>query len=189
MEAENQGGQKTLVAFISGLLIGGLVMMVFTAGPKKNATPEVSKNDTAATAPANTDATDAPKTDTPAVVAPTPAPKAEVAVGTGSITLGAEKAGRVVTLGAITFPATDGWIAVQVMNGETLGATLGASRFETKVGLIPKSVELVAGQLVAGHTYAVVFHASNGDHMYSSKLDTVMNGADGKFLGTTFTAK
>jgi hypothetical protein len=192
MEEEKRDGQKTVVAFISGLLIGGLLMWVFGAQPKKGG-PDMVKKDDAQNVQQGTDANATqPTTDAtaPAVAATTPeAPKVEVAQGgAGSIAVADQKAGMKVTLGDVKFPANGGWIAVQNIAGDKLGTTIGAARFDVKAGLVPKVIDLI-GSTVAGNTYAVVFHGTDGDHMYTSATDKVVMGADGKPLATTFKAQ
>lgn len=186
MEEEKRDGQKTVVAFISGLLIGGLLMWVFGAQPKKNGPDMVKKDDTQS---ADANATQ-PTTDTTApVTAAADAPKVEVAAGgAGSIAVADQKAGMKVTLGEVKFPANGGWIAVQNIAGDKLGTTIGAARFDIKAGLVPKEVSLI-GATVAGKTYAVVFHSTDGDRMYVSATDKVVMGTDGKPLATTFKAE
>ena len=89
MEEEKREGQKTVVAFISGLLIGGLLMWVFGAQPKKDAPADVKADDTTAVE-TNIDAT---PTATPEVTTNTTKPaevtttKPEVVAGVGSLTV------------------------------------------------------------------------------------------------------
>jgi heme-binding NEAT domain protein len=185
MEAEQQQGQKTVVAFISGLLIGGLLMWVFSAEPKKDMNKDIKKDDAKEVATGEQPTEAAPTTEAPTEVI---APAAEVTLGAGSIALGAIKAGTKVALGDMKFPAEGGWVAVHQMEGENLSTVLGASRFDTKTGLIPKEVELLAS-MKQGDTYAVVFHGTDGNRAYSSKTDLVLKNAEGKFLGSTFKAE
>lgn len=191
MEEEKREGQKTVVAFISGLLIGGLLMWVFGAQPKSNTADEMKKDDNAAVedtkdvvvAPTDTKA-DAPSTAEISVAKP------EVVAGVGSVAVSNQKAGLKVTLGVIKYPANAGWIAVQNINGDALGTTLGAARFDVKAGLMPKEVSLLAtAPTVAGKEYKVVFHSTDGNREYSSATDKVVNGADGKPLATSFKAE
>lgn len=186
MEEEKREGQKTIVAFVSGLLIGGLLMWVFGAEPKKDTNTEVKTDDTAATeTEVTTDVTAATGTKTPAEISVS---KPEVVSGVGSIAVANQKAGMKVSLGEIKYPAATGWIAVQNVNGDALGTTLGAARFDTKAGLMPKEVTLVTST-VAGKEYKVVFHATDGNREYASATDKVVNGADGKPLATSFKAE
>jgi len=189
MEEEKRDGQKTVVAFISGLLIGGLLMWAFS-GPQKKGGPDMVKNDTAQGDIKTADQNNTqPTTDAAAPTTATAAdPKVEVMAGVGSISVADQKAGMSVTLGDVKFPANGGWIAVQNIAGDKLGTTIGAARFDVKAGLIPKAIDLI-GSTVAGNTYAVVFHGTDGDHMYTSATDKVVMGADGKPLATTFKAQ
>jgi hypothetical protein len=190
-EENTQQSQKTVVSFIVGLLIGGLLVWVFAGSPAKAPAKSDTKNDAQKTE--NTD-NKAPEAANPTDGAANPEEKKEEAkptatIGNGSIAVDAQKAGNEVALGAITYPGTDGWIAVHAMNGDALGGVIGAARYSTKDGLLPTKVELLEkAPTVAGKTYAVVFHSTDGDRTYSSKTDAVVNGADGKFLGTTFQA-
>jgi hypothetical protein len=186
MEAEQQQGQKTVVAFISGLLIGGLLMWVFSAEPKKDMNKEQKKDDAKEMTTEGEKTEVAATTDgqTTEVVATAP----EVTLGAGSIALGTIKAGTKVAVGDMKFPAEGGWVAVHQMEGENLSTVLGASRFDTKTGLVPKEIELLAS-MKQGDTYAVVFHGTDGNRAYSSKTDLVLKNAEGKFLGSTFKAE
>ena len=190
MEEEKREGQKTVVAFISGLLIGGLLMWVFGAQPKKDAPADVKADDTTAVE-TNIDAT---PTATPEVTTNTTKPaevtttKPEVVAGVGSLTVSNQKAGIKVSVSNIKYPANAGWIAVQNIAGDKLGTTLGAARFDVKAGLMPKDIALIA-PTVAGKEYKVVFHSTDGNREYSSKTDVVVNGADGKPLASSFKAE
>lgn len=189
MEEEKRDGQKTVVAFISGLLIGGLLMWVFGGAQSKKGGPDMVKKDDTQNVQ-GTDANTTQPTDTTAAVdANAGTPKVEVATGgAGSIAVADQKASMKVTLGDVKFPANGGWIAVQNIAGDKLGTTIGAARFDVKAGLIPKTIDLI-GSTVAGKSYAVVFHGTDGDHMYASATDKVVMGADGKPLATTFKAE
>jgi hypothetical protein len=131
-----------------------------------------------------------PTTDATApVTATADTPKAEVATGgAGSIAVADQKAGMKVSLGEVKFPVNGGWIAVQNIADDKLGTTIGAARFDVKEGLIPKEIGLI-GSTVAGKSYAVVFHGTDGDRNYTSATDKVVNGADGKPLATMFKAE
>lgn len=193
MEEEKREGQKTVVAFISGLLIGGLLMWVFGAQPKKNLPVDVKVDDTKTTdTPATTNGATPPtttevKTET---VKPTSTSmtKPEVIAGVGSLSSANQKAGMKVSVSDIKYPANTGWITVQNFVGDKLGTTLGAARFDVKAGLMPKDISLIV-PTVAGKEYKVVFHSSDGDRAYASATDKVMVGADGKPLASTFKAE
>ena len=188
MEEEKRDGQKTVVAFISGLLIGGLLMWVFGAPQKKNG-PDMVKGDNAQGEVKTGDqATTQPTTEVAATAGTPTTAQTEISAGAGSIAIADQKAGMSITLGDVKFPANGGWIAVQNIAGDKLGTTIGAARFDIKAGLVPKKIDLI-GSTVAGKVYAVVFHGTDGDHMYTSATDKVAVGADGKPLATMFKAQ
>jgi hypothetical protein len=187
MEAEQQQGQKTVVAFISGLLIGGLLMWVFGAEPKKDGAVDVKKDDTKDTV-VEKDAVDGAAKAEVVDASKTEITKPEVSMTNAAIGVQNQAASKKVTLGDVKFPTDGGWIAVHTMDGETLGPVLGAARYNVETGLLPKEVELLAS-LTAGDSYAVVFHDDNKDGKYTSAGDKVMMAADGKFIGSTFKAE
>lgn len=186
MEDEKQQGQKTIIAFVSGLLIGGLLMWVFGAEPKKTVETETPNDDAANETQATIDGP--AETDTSVTPAEISVSKPEVVSGVGSIGIANMKAGMKVSLGEIKYPVEAGWIAVQNVNGDALGTTLGAARFDTKAGLMPKEVTLIT-PTVAGKEYKVVFHSTDGNRTYASATDKVVNGADGKPLATSYKAE
>lgn len=190
MEEEKREGQKTVVAFIAGIIIGALLMYVFGATPKKDAPSDVKTDDTAGDdVAAKVDTkVDTSKTPNDTKTAEISVSKTEVVAGVGSIAVANQKAGTKVMLGDIKYPANAGWIAVQNVNGDVLGTTLGAARFNVKDGLLVKEVSLMT-PTVAGKEYKVVFHIDDGKQGYASKTDVVVNGADGKALASSFKAE
>jgi hypothetical protein len=187
MEADQQqGSQKTVVAFISGLVIGALLMWVFGSQPPKNvkedtkmdnAQEQAATENTEEAAPSGEQGSAEVSVSNPAVTA-----------GMGSVAVANQKAGSQVALGEIKYPTEAGWIAVHAVENGTMGGVLGASRYNTKEGLTPTTVDLLA-PTVAGAEYWVVFHEDNKDGKYTSAGDKVMNGADGKPLATSFKAE
>ncbi len=188
MEADQQqGSQKTVVAFISGLVIGALLMWVFGSQPKKDMKQDV-KNDDAQeqTATENTPTEQVPAGEQGSAEVSVSNPS--VTAGVGSVAVANQKAGSKVELGEIKYPSEAGWLAVHALENGTMGGVLGASRYNTIEGLTPTSIELLA-PTVAGAEYWVVFHEDNKDGKYTSAGDKVMNGADGKPLATAFKAE
>jgi hypothetical protein len=176
-EQEKQESQKTVVAFVAGLLIGGLLVWVFSADPhdkkdkmndEKQATEQVTEEQ--------------PETPTEEAV-DTPAPQAELVTGEGKVSLGGQKSGSVVTLGEVTYPLEDGWIAVRTYSDEKLGSILGASRFSKSQGLVPETIQLLA-PTSAGRDYAIVFFTENGDRTFNLATDSQVEG-----VFATFTAE
>lgn len=184
MDGDNQKNTKTIISFVAGLVIGGLLVWVFISAPSKE-TLQVNdtKDETTKTVPTTekTKTTESNSTEDEPVVAVTQ-------VGAGSIVALNQKAGKTVTLGEVKYPVDTGWLAVHELVGDTPGIVLGAARFGVKEGLMPKVIELIRGT-VAGKEYRVVFHESNGDREYASAVDAIINGTDGKSLGTTFKAE
>ncbi len=175
-EQEKQEGQKTVVAFVAGLLIGGLLVWIFTS-PEPAVSPEGSNDDAVAEEVVETE-TETPDSETEA-----PAPVPELVTGEGKVTLGEQTAGSVVEFDAVTFPVDEGWVAIRSYNDEQLGNILGASRFSKAQGLVPESVQLLA-PTVSGRTYAVVFFTENGDRAFNLANDAQIDG-----VFSTFTAK
>lgn len=181
-----QDSQKTVVAFIVGLIIGGLLVWVFTDTPQPaptDTTDETTTEETdnggseAATDTGTNAATDA---DTPE---PTTAPAAELPTGDGEVVVNNQPAGTVVTLERATFPQDNGWIGVRdFLNGQP-GALLGVVRFSKEQGLVPESVTLQRAT-VAGNEYAVVFYTESGDREFSLADDVQVAG-----VFATFTAQ
>lgn len=188
MEADQQqqGNQKVVVALIFGLVIGAFLMWMFNGQPKTNVADNVENADTEELT-ADTDSTDTNKSTTTnsAAVSVT---KPTVTAGAGSVAVANQKAGAKVALGSIKYPSEAGWLAVHAVENGAMGGVLGASRYNTKDGLVPTSVDLLA-PMVAGAEYWVVFHEDNKDGKYTSAGDKVMMGADGKALASSFKAE
>ncbi len=170
-EVETQENQKTVVAFITGLLIGGLLVWVFSSTPegKTKETPneeaktEVSQNDSK---------NESTKTETIS---------ADV-IGEGSVVVADQKAGKTISLGETKFPTKKGWVVVRDYANNKAGNILGAARYSSEEGLAPKTVELMR-DTVANSTYQVVFYTNNGDTGFKLGEDTVIDG-----IATTFKA-
>ena len=125
-EAEKQEGQKTVVAFITGLLIGGLLVWVFSSTPEEAPAEVIDTVDTEEVA-MNEEVETSNKTNV------------EVAKD-ASIVVPNQAAGSSVELGAIRLPVLSGWIVVRdYMDGEP-GNVLGAARFNADEGLMPATV-------------------------------------------------
>jgi hypothetical protein len=177
MDAEKQEGQKTVVAFIAGLLIGGLLVWVFSSTPDTN--PQTD-NETATTTEEPAD------TDNEAAVSGSLEEDQSTNVsedGSGSLDVEDQTAGNTVTLNDVTYPTTDGWIVVRDYTNGVEGRILGASRYSTTAGLTPTSVSLLR-DTVKGSTYKVMFYTENGDKKFSTAGDTAIE-AD----SVTFTAQ
>ena len=178
---EKDKNQKTVVAFVAGLLIGGLLVWVFGIAPDKKKDLAVDmKTDTSETTGGENQAADdqgntavaGEKAD--AVPASNEPTAAVVAKGSGSITVDDQPAGdkgSEVKLGEVKMPVENGWIVVHEVNADgSLGNALGASRYSKADGLNPTTVTVLRATK-AGATYKVVIYNENGDRVFDRKDD------------------
>lgn len=169
-EAETQGGQKTVVAFITGLLIGGLLVWVFSSSPKSE--PTVTQNTSDQSAQTNGKTNDQQATDATDKTAPS--------TNAGSVTVSDQKAGAVVKLSGAKFPEKVGWVVVRELQDGNPGNILGAARYSYDESLAPKEVDLQR-ETKAGSTYQVVFYTDNGDKVFDLKDDKLVEGISSTF--------
>lgn len=172
-EVEKQESQKTVVAFITGLLIGGVLVWVFSSSPEANKQVEVTGGETKTEETTKVDG----KTEETNAGETVSAPQV---TGEGSIAVVDQKAGAVVALGALTFPATSGWVVVRDYKDNVPGNVLGAARYDTELGLIPTSVELMR-ETISGNMYQVVFYTNAGVMDFKLGEDVVVNGPAASF--------
>jgi hypothetical protein len=181
MTDEKQEGQKTVVSFIVGLLIGGLLVWAFS-GPavdapsdkddKKNDKEMVEgdkekvneeQNENSEVIPDNGKGGDT-------------TPVATLPVGDGKVSLANQVAGNFIELSSATYPIKEGWIGVRDYEGERLGGLLGVARFSEEQGLIPSGVPLQRST-DAGKNYAIVVYSESGDRLFNLandiQIDTV----------------
>ena len=170
-DQEKQESQKTVVSFIAGLLIGGLLVWVFGGTPKQSAPTAVTNVDTGttttmATGTAANTTTNQPSTATTA----TSSAAANMQMGNGSITVEDQPAGMSVQLHGAIFPVKEGWIAVRSYENGQLGRILGAALFSQTQKIVPDTISLLA-PTVAGQQYAVVFFSDDGSHTFNLAHD------------------
>lgn len=183
-ETTQTDGQKTVVAFVAGLLVGGLLVWIFNDTPAEapvtgtDADTEMSEQDgdMGDTSSETSDADDVTEVD---MTPTTP----EMPIGDGSASVDGVTAGSVLTLDGATFPTDEGWIAVRSYTNGELGWVLGAARYSREQGLIPDSIQLLS-PMVAGREYAIVFFSENGDRTFNMATDAQLNTEI-----TTFTAQ
>lgn len=174
-EVEKQESQKTVVAFITGLLIGGLLVWVFSSSPEDKMKTDTEKDTTKAEETTKVDGkTEEIKIGNVTTTAP------QGVTGEGSIGVTDQKAGASVALGALKYPATSGWVVVRDYKDNVPGNILGAARYDTVVGLIPTSVELMRNT-ISGNSYQVVYYTNGGVLDFKLGEDVVVNGPAATF--------
>jgi len=180
-EQQKEESQKTVVSFIVGLLIGGLLVWAFSGNGADAPKPAEKTNEVKTETSTKTENTapaakgDDTKT-TPAA--------ATLPVGDAKVSVGSEvAAGITVALDSATFPTKEGWVGVRDYTDGKLGGILGVARFSAEQGLVPKEITLLRAT-VAGKQYAIVFYTENGDRKFNLAEDTQI---DKEFA--TFTAK
>lgn len=182
MAEEKQDGQKTLVAFVVGLLIGGMLVWAFS-GPSADAPTnqddgqEMSEDmgeesSEEMNGESNEESTDSDASAEEAVEMP------QLSVGEGEVVVPDQPAGMSVDLTSATYPVSEGWIGVRDFNNEQLGLILGVVRFSESQGLIPDEITLQRAT-EAGNTYAVVIFTEDGDFDFSLagdvQIDTIFD--------------
>lgn len=157
MAEETQDGQKTLVAFVVGLLIGGMLVWAFS-GPTASAPETLDNEDTEEQMDEDSEesSTDS-ETDTEEVVSE-PAPTLQV--GDGSVSVLDQPASKSIILDSVTYPISEGWIGVRSYNGDQLTNILGVARFSESQGLVPSEIPLLVST-TPGNTYAVVIYTED----------------------------
>lgn len=174
--------QKTVVAFVAGLLIGGLLVWVFTMAPEEEKKVETKKTPDTKETVVDT-SKNVPRVEDEA----TPEP-AMTSTEDGALRVENQGAGTRVALASFDMPVDAGWVVVHEVRADgTLGNALGAARFSQAEKLTPTAVELLR-TTVSGKTYHAVVYADNGNKVFDLKQDmVVMMG--GNRLEDSFTAQ
>lgn len=190
-EQEKQDSQKTLVAFVAGLLIGGLLVWVFGGTPQGETNGNGTDSDTQTEETPSEDGDDEAETDTETdtednnadtdsdnngadTTNETTSERPEMQTGEGSVEVSDQPAGTTVTLESATFPSAEGWIGVRSFPNGQLGSILGAARYSEEQGLIPTEVPLLV-PTIEGRTYAVTFFTEDGDRVFDPAYDVQMD--------------
>jgi len=185
-EEEKQESQKTVVAFIAGLLIGGLLVWVFGGAPQsdtrvnEDSGTDVSEEADTKTSSSNTQENNdtgsaSSEENTPEVQVP------ELPVGDAEVQVQDQSAGSRVTLDGATFPADEGWIGVRDYVDGQLTGLLGVARYSKEQGLIPEEIVLQRAT-TQGNTYAVVFYSESGDRQFNLAEDVQIGGVMDEFI-------
>lgn len=191
MSELDQNSQKTVVAFVAGLLVGGLLVWVFTAGPSDDQTSSMNSDESTVNTDVNTSNntggdTNADTTTTDENTSSTDTntnTSADMNVGEGALEVSDQPAGKSVTIDSATFPNDEGWIGIRDYENGNLGRILGVARFSKEQGLIPTEVELLRAT-ESGKTYAAVFFTESGDREFSLADDVQIDS-----VVTPFTAQ
>ncbi len=170
-EKQQQDGQKTIVAFVVGLLIGGMLVWAFSGSPSE--APKDAEKDTEQTT-TETTTEDSSNTDEATATTETEAPK--LSVGDGKIVVNDQPASASIKIESATYPVGEGWVGVRDFQNEDLKFLLGVVRFSESQGLVPSEIVLQR-PTVAGREYAVVVYTENGDFDFSladdAQIDTI----------------
>jgi hypothetical protein len=173
-EQLKEESQKTVVSFVVGLLVGGLLVWAFTGNGEEAPKKQTEDTKSEMNGEKETATTEEVGTDEEVISVP---------VGEGAVTVDESNAGMSVSLADVTFPAKEGWVGVRNLNDGKLGMILGVARFSAEQGLNPKQIELLT-PTVSGREYAIVFYSESGDRKFNLADDVQL---EGEFA--TFTAK
>lgn len=176
-EQVKEENQKTVVSFVVGLLIGGLLVWAFSGSDNDKPKPADKEEDTVETATSTNkdELTETEPTASSAV--------ATLPVGEGKVSVGENASGKTVALDSATFPTKEGWVGVRNYDDGQLGMLLGVARFSEVQGLVPTEIQLLT-PTIAGRQYAIVFYSESGDRIFNLAEDVQI---DKEFA--TFTAK
>lgn len=181
MAEETQEGQKTVVSFVVGLLIGGLLVWAFS-GPADDHGREDETTRATSSVEVQDENTDE-ATDTEATTEATTTPAPQLQVGDGEIVVSNQSAGRSVVLTSATYPVSEGWIGVRDFQNDQLGGLLGVVRFSEAQGLVPSEI-ILQRPTTAGNEYAVVIYQEDGDLAFNIVSDVQIDT-----IYSTFTAE
>lgn len=179
-DVQTEEGKKTIVAFVVGLLIGGLLVWAFTGSEPAEAPESTDEPTTEVTSDT---AAGEGETDTTEVATDTPTTPATLPVGDGSIIVENQPASSRVAMVSATYPVAEGWIGVRDYTAGNLGGILGVVRFSESQGLVPSDI-ILQRPTRPGNTYAVVIFTEDGDRQFNSAGDVQIDK-----IFATFTAE
>ncbi|MEX0913054.1 MAG: hypothetical protein WDZ56_00835 [Candidatus Paceibacterota bacterium] len=172
--------KKTIISFIVGLLIGGLLVYIFALPAEAPGVVDIdSEEETEVEADE-----DGERTEEEGEVngqTPTNSTSSVNVTGEGSITVEDQAAGSRVEIDDITFPAKEGWVGVRDYENDQLTGLLGVARWNSSEGLYPTGVNLLRNT-EAGKTYAVVFYHDNGDKVFNLATDAQIQTSIATFV-------
>jgi len=175
MAEETQDGQKTIVAFVVGLLIGGMLVWAFS-GPTADAPETQTEDDEASQTSGSDEGTTGDSSDSMsgdssnATDNGSDEPAPALQVGEGRVNVNDQEADLAVELDSAIYPVSEGWIGVREYNNDQLGYILGVARFSESQGLIPSEIALLRAT-TPGNRYAIVIFTEDGDRKFSLAND------------------
>lgn len=184
-EGEKKSGGWMM--FVIGLVIGAVVMWIFT-GTKADDSDKVDMNDGVSTTTSMIDESIETSIDSEDLLASSEAatiPVAEVGSGNNSVTVKDQPAGMTVNVESLEVTAST-WVAVHEHKDGSLGNILGARRFEP--GMKNGVVELLRATM-SGGTYHAVMYKDNGDREFSKTSDTKIMNVAGGVIESVFKAQ
>lgn len=165
-ENEVKESQKTVVAFIAGLLAGGLLVWIFTGSPEEASAPAVEE------AAEVTEESMEVEMETAAIEAVIEL--SELPTGEAAVDVDSQPAGSVVRLNSATFPTDEGWVAVRSYSNGELGSILGAIQYSKAAGRVPSEIPLLA-PTTASREYAIVFFSQDSNRAFNLDGDVQIN--------------
>jgi len=175
-EEKQQDGQKTIVAFVVGLLIGGMLVWAFSGPSTEAPTMTQDEEEAEQTDVQSSDVISKNNGTTEESTAVVEAPVLEV--GDGDIVVNNQPASNSIVLASATYPVSEGWIGVREFNNEQLGYILGVVRFSESQGLVPTEIVLQRAT-TPGADYAIVVYTEDGDFDFNLandvQIDTIFD--------------
>ncbi len=171
-DVQKEEGKKTIISFVVGLLIGGILVWAFTGGEKAEAPATQNQDGAEMNADdknneANDESNDEEMGDEEVQGAQT---STDLPRGDGSVSIKDQAASSRIAMASASYPISEGWIGVRDYTNENLGGILGVVRFSESQGLIPDDI-ILQRPTVADKTYAVVIFTENGDRVFNSAND------------------
>jgi len=175
---QQQDSSKTLVAFVVGLLIGGMLVWAFS-GPSADAPQPVQEDEAVEVTEEETSSEEGEATASEEAAPAAPA----LEVGDGAVEVQNQAAGMSVTLDRATYPVEEGWIGVRDYDNGQLSFIKGVVRFSAAAGLVPQDIVLQV-PTQPGQEYAVVMFTEDGDNVFNPAGDVQIDQ-----IFATFTAQ
>ncbi len=180
-DVQKDDSQKTIVAFIVGLLIGGLLVWAFTGDAPQDRNEQ--NDDTPAGEEAGDDNDESSTSTASDNEGATSSNNATNTTGGSNFNLTANAfqvevenaaAGTRLPITISAYPTAEGWVGVRDYRDGQQGLILGVARYSQTQGLIPSEVILQRATR-AGNEYAIVFFNENGDRVFNAAQDTQLD--------------